>query len=459
MPVFLSPLREKIVVGGAGLAGLTAAYRLKQKGCNVHVYEARKRVGGRVFSVLIKNRGDGFSIGELGAQNLKDGGACHHILSLIDELGLEIIKDSIKYRQFFWDGENIYNPLDLYKNYTVNNLIFENSTFSSMNDVLRVMFEHHPLLERIFKTQLTEFEGSKPSKLSIYHNMKTLKHMVRALDVVSSLNDKRSLSIARILIKGGNAQLPLALKELLSPHVHLEKALCKVKRQNDGFLHLVFADGSQVVCQKLVLAIPSSVYRDIQFDPNLIQLDRLKKIKSVNYGSSAKILMPVKASFDTLASPDTPALITDDMIAWSPNKKLLTLFFGGESGEKLLRNLSVLFQKSVKGLDALKSFVFSSEEEPQPVKDEQFSVYQGAVVKSWAEDFFSRGSYSNFGLELGKDFDTRAEYKGQSVKALFAPMADQIFFAGEHTTILDEIGTMEAAVESGNRVAKQVLAF
>ena len=39
-----------IVVVGAGLAGLTAAYRLKQAGYAAQVYEASNRIGGRCWS-------------------------------------------------------------------------------------------------------------------------------------------------------------------------------------------------------------------------------------------------------------------------------------------------------------------------------------------------------------------------------------------------------------------------
>ncbi|XLP22004.1 FAD-dependent oxidoreductase [Bacillus toyonensis] len=44
----------KIVIVGAGLAGLTCAYRLKQAGYQATVYEANERVGGRVHT----RRGD-----------------------------------------------------------------------------------------------------------------------------------------------------------------------------------------------------------------------------------------------------------------------------------------------------------------------------------------------------------------------------------------------------------------
>src|SRR5207247_9504444 len=44
----------RIVVVGAGLAGLTAAYRLQQAGYAAEVYEASDRIGGRCYA----GRGD-----------------------------------------------------------------------------------------------------------------------------------------------------------------------------------------------------------------------------------------------------------------------------------------------------------------------------------------------------------------------------------------------------------------
>jgi monoamine oxidase len=41
----------KVIVVGAGLAGLTAAVRLKEMGAKVSLIEARNRVGGRVLTI------------------------------------------------------------------------------------------------------------------------------------------------------------------------------------------------------------------------------------------------------------------------------------------------------------------------------------------------------------------------------------------------------------------------
>jgi len=47
---------------------------------------------------------------------------------------------------------------------------------------------------------------------------------------------------------------------------------------------------------------------------------------------------------------------------------------------------------------------------------------------------------------------------GETVKTLFAPIDQMLYFAGEHATILLETpGTIEAACESGERAARMIL--
>ena len=45
------PIDEpQVLIIGAGIAGLTAGYRLKQRGVSVRIFEAQERIGGRMFS-------------------------------------------------------------------------------------------------------------------------------------------------------------------------------------------------------------------------------------------------------------------------------------------------------------------------------------------------------------------------------------------------------------------------
>lgn len=50
--------------------------------------------------------------------------------------------------------------------------------------------------------------------------------------------------------------------------------------------------------------------------------------------------------------------------------------------------------------------------------------------------------------------------RGVTHRKLFAPIDQTLYFAGEHATILLDVpGTMEAACESGERVAQAIFAF
>lgn len=76
----------QVIVVGAGLAGLTAAVRLKERGAKVSLIEARDRVGGRVLTM----RG-AFAQGqhaEAGGDFIDEGQ--HEIKRLVEEQGLTL---------------------------------------------------------------------------------------------------------------------------------------------------------------------------------------------------------------------------------------------------------------------------------------------------------------------------------------------------------------------------------
>ena len=77
-----------MLVAGAGLAGLTAAYDLAAMGAVVTVIEARERLGGRVWTIR-----DGFA----DRQHAEAGGdmideSQHTIRDLADTLGLKLAR-------------------------------------------------------------------------------------------------------------------------------------------------------------------------------------------------------------------------------------------------------------------------------------------------------------------------------------------------------------------------------
>ena len=82
-----TPHRPRVVIVGAGLAGLTAAYRLTQAGVpNVQLFESRgDRVGGRCWTAR------GFADGQTAEHGGEFIDTRHvHLLGLVEELGLEL---------------------------------------------------------------------------------------------------------------------------------------------------------------------------------------------------------------------------------------------------------------------------------------------------------------------------------------------------------------------------------
>ena len=72
-----------ILIVGAGLSGLTAAYHLHQAGKQVTILEARDRVGGRIQTVVPSDQTSGFDLGPAWFW-----GHQHNIISFLSEWGL-----------------------------------------------------------------------------------------------------------------------------------------------------------------------------------------------------------------------------------------------------------------------------------------------------------------------------------------------------------------------------------
>lgn len=447
--------KPQIAIIGAGLAGLTSAYRLQQKGYMVDVFEARPRVGGRVHSVYLQNFEGGYSVGELGGQNIADGGKAENILALSREFNLDTVEDDHELSVRYYHENKIYNPQDLLKTYPygpkeIKKILNSfDPSIHSLNDVMEMLFAGHPLLKKMFHFLISSYEGSPPHQLSLYHNLETLENMLIGRLALAKYKSEEVPTIKRISIKGGNGQLPMAVSEKLSKPVHFHKVLRKVIHEESGKIKLTFADGTSSLCDQLILAIPCSVYEDIAFDERVIPRERLDLIKKVQYGTNGKVLMPVTNSHLAYT-----AAFTDEMVAFfNDDKKAFNLFYPGLGGAHLIENLQKSFDEAMNALKKCFEQASFGNNSPVIADDNQFGKYKGPVAKSWAQDAFAKGSYSNYSLELNEMYGSQLFYKEIKIKTLFSPIQDRIFFVGEHATILDEIGTMEAAVESGERIS------
>lgn len=449
--------QQKIVIVGAGLSGLTAAHRLQQQGHDIELYEARARVGGRVHTALVRNFEGGYSHAELGAQNITDGGEATHILSLIKELGIELIVEDIPFQGQFYHEGIYYERTQIVKEIIEQNpklsdiLESETNTPGSMETVLNKL-SLNEAQKAFLMFVLNAYEGLPVSQLSTnIHNIMTLQYVLSGGLSQAHANLTEKPLLHRISIKKGNATLPENLVTHLGHRLHLNKAVVAIGYNKTNKIQLTFADKQTVVCDKLILAIPCSVYNDIQFDDRLINKTILKRISSLQYGAIGKILMSIKSPQEQkgywLSMAKMGAFFNDD-------HQLLNLYCIQGMTHQLI-NSDFYRQALVVLKNGFKDAQFN-ESAPKDAIDLNFVKYETPVAKSWGSDPYAKGAYSAFDITIQDIIDKREVHHGVTVKALFAPIHDQLFFAGEHATILDEIGTMEAAVESGERMAKLV---
>ncbi|GAB4270432.1 MAG: NAD(P)/FAD-dependent oxidoreductase [Opitutales bacterium] len=450
---------DRVVVIGAGLSGLTAAYRLQQKGVDVEIYEARSRVGGRVQSIWMDNPDGSTSIAELGAQNINDGGEAMHVRGLAAELALPLEThmvelDLVQYEEGRFESPYAYlDPETLEFIFSELEVIAESETYTSMQDVMDALFPEDNALKRNLSMWLQGFEGTEPSNLWPHANVGTLVFMLTHLmELAYRESGSAPIGIPITSFVGGNSTLPLKLAELLGGYIHLGKVLQSVKEGPDGILEVYFEDGTHTHCDQLILSLPAPVYADINFDASVIAPERLAEFALVQPGSAGKILVP--ASTDA-AWPTEAIGLEDCYVFFLKNQAPINFYFSGALGKRIRADKDALFTTVAEAVHAASPRMNFSDAMPVVASDEIHAHYNQSVAKGWFEDRFAKGSYSSFNHALKGRFGEVQYYRGVPVKAMFAPIDDRIFFVGEHTT-LDEmiIGTMEAAVESGERIAQ-----
>jgi len=441
-----------IVVVGAGLSGLTAAYHLVEYGYEVDVYEARDRVGGRVFSVFLNE-----DIVEIGGQNICDGGDAYYLLRLIETLGLETITYSRQQVTHHWDGEHfidiashlekyLYNPEQLWERLTA-----LQEKYTSMDEILEHLFCDDIIIYTSCGTRLAAYEGATPSKLSSKY-MNTLYHQMNGVlcTAHASLGDNSS-TISFMQVTGGNALIAERLASLLGDRIHLHAPVCSITYTENGSYLITFDDGSKVTADIIIMTVPCSVYDNIMIDAQIITPEDLATMASITYGTNGKILIPVEGQKIPMGG-----ITSDHAIIWyDKHIQNLTIACVHDAGNFSADTITPLFNQVLVYIQRVYHLP-SSLSHPVQCKEQQYARYTTPLAHSWINDHYSRGSYSCIGVGQEEIFTALEQYGTETVRKLFAPRG-KFFFAGEHTTINHEIlGTMEAAVESAERTVRMI---
>ncbi len=469
---FVPPLRRpprrgatdpRIVIVGAGLAGLSCAFELSQHGLASDVYEARDRVGGRCWTA--RGLADG-QVAEHGGEFVDT--RHHQLRRLIATLGLELEDLFAAYDDeaptsglLVLDGavrtpSVVYDDIDLVIRrlarvadrigpYRFGQAGPQARAFDRMT--MQAWIDRHvpggsgSLLGRAMDVSLTGLWGIDPVDTS-------------AITLIDTYITPYPGGAAdeRYHVRGGNDQVPTLLAERLpAGSIHLEAPLRAAAERADGTFGLTF-DGvaGEVVADVLVLTLPFTALREVDLSGVSLTRKRRRSIEELGMGTNAKVLLRFDRRPTELTTPSGRAwngyFLADDprgeswdsSLGQPGSAGLLTVYTGGARGAS--------YATTVPHGPA-----------PAPVVDEALgfldrwmpgssAAYAGnAWLDSWVNDPWVRGSYAAF---LPGQWTGYFGYLGLP--------AGNVHFAGEHTSTYSQ-GYLNGGVESGLRAAREVL--
>jgi monoamine oxidase len=401
----------RVVVAGAGFAGLMAACQLHQQGCEVVVLEARDRVGGRVWSQELVP-GDPRTVIERGAEFVLDG--YDLMRQLLDELGLALAGTSMSYYEREPRGGQ---PATAAQTGQCATWVAAAAAAAASGASLAEVAAGWP--------------GSPAALAAYLARMETTSGMTAdrlaaavAADATAGFGWRPSWRVA-----GGNQQLATGLARRLGEAVRLTSPVLAVRHDSDG-VQLTTAAGS-VTGDAAILAVPMAVLRRLPITPDVPARQRAAWARSglahnaklhlrLNQPAAASAVQSVPGRFWTWTAADGTGQIQPVLHA-----------FGGSQ-----RALSALAVADGPATWAARVAALRPELDLDPAS---------AIVTTWNDDRWAGESYSAETVETAP---------GDS--GLLAAPAGRVHFAGEHTAG-DWAGLMEGALRSGQRAAAELL--
>ncbi len=446
-----------VLVVGAGIAGLTAAYRLTQAGVPVNIIEARNHIGGRIQS-LSNTAGTSITV-ELGGEFIDSDHTT--LLKLVNELGLQTgdllaNQASLVANIWYFEGRSVplaeivtaFKPLakqidkDLAStgkvvNYKSYNQAAKKLDNTSLADYLNRYCKNSVLRQLIRVAYVAEY-GREAEEQSCL-NLLLLIGTGTTVDTFSIYG----VSDQRYQVIGGNQQVPQRLAERLADFIETGTVLEALRSMPDGRYRVSLRADNRTfdrTYERILLTLPFSTLRKVQLAVDLPPVKR-RAIKQLGYGTNAKLITAYRDRIWRTRYKSAASVYTDlgfqntwESTAFAPGTSgLITDFTGGRQGVSLGEStpeaqaqiLLPQLNKVFPGISALR---------------------QGPAIRAyWPGELYTRGSYSCW---LVGQYTTISGSEGERV--------GNLFFAGEHCSRTAS-GYMEGGCETGEATAQAIL--
>ena len=445
-----APKIETILVVGAGLSGLVAAYRLREAGKRVILIEARGEAGGRVRT--LRNYFDDGIYGELGAARVAE--THEYVFHWLSDLGLGLTPFAgpgsaiqvVGGMRFRADDEAARAKLAPQLNRDERGLSSQALLVKYIEGVPEELGS--PDVDLSNPRWLPFDRVTWPDWLAARGASKA------AIQLITLGGDSSPFSALFLLqqimlhkdshqymkIEGGMDRLPRAIAARLGATIRYGCELVRLDHSGSGVTATCKVNGGgmeKIVADRAVLAIPFSTLKRVAIDPPF-STAKAQAITGLTYHAATRFLLETKTRFWQAqgltggARTDGPADIWDMGYGQKTARGLISLTTGNDSIEL---KLAIMDGNARRGFGAgLAKAAF-------PELDQEL---QKSFVHRWTGEPFARGAYTVF----------RPGQMTAWAKVLPRPEG-RVHFAGEH--IAPWNGWMEGAIWSGERAAQEIL--
>ncbi len=425
---FFITRKPKVIIIGAGFAGLAAAYKLHQRKIDFIVLEARNRISGRVFSHTI-DPAENLVI-ELGAEWV--GNSHKRIKQLCKEFDLELFDNHLDTRlllegKYFNKGEWAYSEswLKKYETLRKNYDQLTRPQQIQMDDMdwWRFLIDHgcdgkDLTIRELFDS--TDF-GESIRHVSAYAALGEY--------AVSDDTDEMDLKI-----RGGNDRLAYKFQDKIGKDkIKLEHAVDRIDQGTGVKVHC--SNGTTFEGTHIICTVPTFSVKKIKWNPAL-PADTRNAINALQYCRINKNPMLFTErfwkdeSFDLVT--DTPGHYFYHGTKNQPSKKGVLISYSIGDKAPVIKAQTNEWRADMVNLSLKPAFG-----DIKHLLEKQADYY-------WGDDDYSKGAYAMYGT--GQWFGVW--------EVLIKPFM-RTQFAGEHLSDLWQ-GFMEGAIETGEAAAEKI---